>query len=512
MLVVELNLEKFEYDVHSLVKAFYPVELVKVVTPETKGKNKEALDADRKIIITLEEGGGNILIDGNAYEWQYARQSAEQYAKQYTEQYTGQCTEQYAGQYDGNDRIEAEKKYKERFKRFLYLTLMRHTGRELPWGNLTGIRPTKIAYKLLEEGSTRDEVITFMRKEHFVSEEKALLSVDIAGRERRLLEDVHWDNGYSLYIGIPFCPTTCLYCSFTSFPIGVYKDVVEQYIDCLIREMDYVAERFSGKILDSVYVGGGTPTTLTADQLERLITAVKDRFDLSGVKEFTVEAGRPDSITEDKLKVLYQQGIGRISINPQTMNQKTLQTIGRQHTVEQFLSAYHLARETGFDDINMDIILGLPGEEEPEVRRTMDEITMLKPDSLTVHSLAVKRASRLSSWVMENGLSALNNTDKTMEIAARGAQKLGMLPYYLYRQKNMSGNFENVGYARPGKEGLYNILIMEEKQTIAALGAGSITKLVLPDGRIERRDNVKDVRLYMERIEDMISRKEELFG
>jgi len=194
------------------------------------------------------------------------------------------------------------------------------------------------------------------------------------------------------------------------------------------------------------------------------------------------------------------------------MNQKTLQTIGRQHTVEQFLSAYHLARETGFDDINMDIILGLPGEEEPEVRRTMDEITMLKPDSLTVHSLAVKRASRLSSWVMENGLSALNNTDKTMEIAARGAQKLEMFPYYLYRQKNMSGNFENVGYARPGKEGLYNILIMEEKQTIAALGAGSITKLVLPDGRIERRDNVKDVRLYMERIEDMISRKEELFG
>ena len=224
-----------------------------------------------------------------------------------------------------------------------------------------------------------------------------------------------------------------------------------------------------------------------------------------------MEAGRADSITEEKLKVLYKYGVTRISVNPQTMKQETLQLIGRQHTVEQVVDAFHIARGIGFDNINMDIILGLPDENEEDVRNTIRAIEELAPDSLTVHSLAIKRAAAMQSWVSDHGLGGLHNTEEMMDVARDGAIRMGMMPYYLYRQKNMAGNFENVGYAKDGKYGIYNILIMEEKQTIVALGAGTITKRVYPDGRIERCDNVKDVASFIERIGEMIERKRKLF-
>ncbi len=356
----------------------------------------------------------------------------------------------------------------------------------------------------------------YYREKYYVSAEKAELSVDIARRERALIRTVSHhgkggeDNGYSLYIGIPFCPTTCLYCSFTSFPVSGYRKLVDAYVDCLIRELEYAAECCRGKILDTVYVGGGTPTTLEPEQMDRLLARLKALFDFSTVKEFTVEAGRADSITEAKLQVLRKHGVSRISINPQTMNQETLDYIGRRASVEQVQQAYGLAREMGFDNINMDLILGLPGEGEKEVQHTLDMVEEMAPDSLTVHSLAVKRASRLNQMVQETGTHMLRNTDETMRIAEEGARRLGLVPYYLYRQKNMSGNFENVGYAKEGKLGIYNILIMEEKQTIVACGAGSISKRVYPDGRIERSENVKDVTSFIERIDEMIDRKRKL--
>ena len=482
MLAVKLNLANYEYDVHSLVKAFYPEETVKVLTPETKEETAEEIlkeSGSALLEISLAEDGANITCDGNLHEWNHT---------------------------------ERDQRFKDGFKKFLYRVLCKETGKELPWGNLTGIRPTKIAYGMLEEGKTDEEISTFLKAAHYVSEEKIHLSLDIAKRERELLSDIHYEGGYSLYIGIPFCPTTCLYCSFTSYPIAGYRKLVEDYVDCVIKEMDYVSKKYAHKILDSVYIGGGTPTTLEAEQLDRLITALKEKFDFSTVKEFTVEAGRADSITREKLEVLKKHQVDRISINPQTMKQETLQIIGRRHTVEQVVEAYKLAREIGFENINMDLILGLPGELEEDVQNTIDRVVELAPDSLTVHSLAIKRASKLSQWIMEHGVKTLRNTDETMKIAAAGAKKLGMDPYYLYRQKNMSGNFENVGYAKPGKYGLYNILIMEEKQTIVALGAGSISKVVLPDGRIERCDNVKDVALYIEKIDEMLERKEKLFA
>ena len=481
MKVVKLSHPNYEYDVHSLVKAFYAEEQVTVITPETKPEKLAELEPQVAITITLSETGAQICVGEEVFSWEQASEEIK----------------------DG---------YKNGLKRFLYRALSKVTGQELPWGNLTGIHPTKIAYGMLDEGKDDAEILKFMEKSHYVSEEKALLGIDIAKRERDLLKNIHYEGGYSLYIGIPFCPTTCLYCSFTSYPIAAYRKQVDDYVDAVIKEMDYVAENFKGKTLDTVYIGGGTPTTLEPEQLDRLITALKTKFDFSTVQEFTVEAGRADSITREKLEVLHRHRVGRISVNPQTMKQETLDIIGRKASVEQVLTAYILAREVGFDNINMDLILGLPGELEEDVQRTIDKVVELAPDSLTVHSLAIKRASRLNQWIQENGVSMLHNTDETMKIAAAGAEKLGMKPYYLYRQKNMSGNFENTGYALPGKYGLYNILIMEEKQTIVALGAGSITKRVFPDGRIERCDNVKDVKLYIEQIDEMIERKRKLFA
>lgn len=408
------------------------------------------------------------------------------------------------------------KAFKEGFGVWLYEKLSEFTGKELPWGTLNGVRPTKIAYQGLAKGQSEEEILSYYMNERKTTEKKAQLAIEIAKRERDILGKLHLKDGYSLYIGIPFCPTTCLYCSFTSYPIGRFRKEVDKYIEALVEELSYVATQMKDRTLDTIYIGGGTPTTLEPEQLDSLLSKVEELFDLSYIQEFTVEAGRADSITEDKLKVLKAHNVTRISINPQTFNQETLDFIGRKASVQQLLDIWPVARRIGFDNINMDIILGLPGEDVPEVEKTIEKVVELKPDSLTVHSLAIKRASKLASWIVENGKETIKNTDETMEIAAGGAKKLGLDAYYLYRQKNMSGNLENVGYASQGKYGIYNILIMEEVQTIVACGAGTVTKRVFYDGdridKLERCENVKDVGLYIEKIDEMIDRKRQLFS
>ena len=407
---------------------------------------------------------------------------------------------------------------KNRLKQNLYELLSEATGQHLPWGTLTGIRPTKIPMKLLEEGKSRDEIYAYMKQTYFASDEKIRLATDIAERELSLLSKIDYDNGYSLYIGIPFCPTTCLYCSFTSYPIASWAKRVDSYLDALEREIEFAAVKFAGRHLNSIYIGGGTPTTLEPYQLDRLIRKIKCSFDLSDCLEFTVEAGRPDSITYEKLKVLRQHGISRISINPQTMKQETLKLIGRHHTVEQMVESFHMARELGFDNINMDLIMGLPEETLDDVRRTMEQVAELAPDNLTVHSLALKRAARLNMFKEDYKDYKIINTQEHMDLVADCAAQMGLFPYYLYRQKGMAGNLENVGYAKEGMAGVYNVLIMEEKQTIVACGAGASTKRVWtepnPDGthRIERAENVKDVAQYITRINEMIQRKQQLFS
>ena len=337
------------------------------------------------------------------------------------------------------------------------------------------------------------------------------MSIEIAAREKKLLKPLDYERGYSLYVGIPFCPTTCLYCSFTSYPIGKWKGRTGLYLEALFKELEYTARKMEGRLLDTVYFGGGTPTSLSAEDLEALLSRLEQLFDLSRVLEFTVEAGRPDSITMDKLKVLRDHGITRISINPQTMNQKTLDLIGRHHTVDMVKDRFYMARELGFDNINMDLIMGLPEENMDDVRRTLEEVKALGPDSLTVHSLAIKRAARLNMFREEYGGLKIQNTPEMIELSAACARQMGMEPYYLYRQKNMAGNFENVGYSLPGKACIYNILIMEEMQTIAACGAGTTTKVVFPsENRRERCENVKEVEQYISRIDEMIQRKERI--
>ena len=410
---------------------------------------------------------------------------------------------------------------KDTLKRDLYRMLSAYTGRELPWGILSGIRPTRIPMQMLDAGKSVEECIRYLRDEDYVSQEKAALAAEIAVRERQLMQKVRLgEEHYSLYIHIPFCPSICLYCTFSSSPVSVWEKHAQEYLDTLLAEMrvrhDRIVREGGDKGPQTVYIGGGTPTTLSAQQLDELLTGTEEIWDLSQVKEYTVEAGRPDSFSEDKLKVLKKHGVTRISVNPQTMQDRTLEIIGRRHTAEDTAAAFRMAREAGFDNINMDIILGLPGEGERELAGTLEAIEALRPDSLTVHSLAVKRASRLTRNIREDrekddgadrgafrGLS-LDNSNDLMHMAQQSAARMGMVPYYLYRQKNMRGNLENTGFAAPGKECLYNILIMEEVQTIQAFGAGASTKTVSADGRIERTISAKDVRVYLERAKQQL--------
>jgi len=352
------------------------------------------------------------------------------------------------------------------------------------------------------------EIAKFMRETYHCSNEKIALAIAVVNQEDDILKQFNYKNGYSLYIGIPFCPSICLYCSFGSHPIKQYEAQVEDYLMALFKEIDFVANTFIGKQLDTIYIGGGTPTTLSAKQLRKLLGYICQKVDISKVREFTVEAGRPDTITAEKLEVLATFGVTRISINPQTMNQETLDIIGRGHTVIEVEEAFVLARQMGFDNINMDLIVGLPSEDAVKVQHTLKQIKRLNPDSLTIHSLAMKRAARLTLFRDEYESISFENSQAIMDMTATCASDCQMRAYYLYRQKNSAGNFENVGYAKAGKAGIYNILIMEEKQPIIAVGAGGVTKLVFAEGRrVERVENVKDVKAYISRIDEMIERK-----
>ena len=480
MIGILLNDTSYEQDIRELLMAFYP--------GETFAHEKQ---------------------DDVTYYIEGCYEAADENHGQYTIRLIDRDEVQAVAAFplDYKNRLAA----KTEIKKQLYELLSVRTGKVLPWGTLTGIRPTKIALTRLDEGWKEDEIREFMRETYLTSEEKIDLSVEIAAREKELLSKIDYENGYSLYVGIPFCPTTCAYCSFTSYPIGLWKGKVHLYLEALFKELEYVAQKMKGRTLDTVYFGGGTPTSLSAEELDQLLTKIENTFDLSTVKEYTVEAGRPDSITEDKLRTLRAHGITRISINPQTMKQETLNIIGRLHTVEHVKEQFRLARELGFDNINMDLIIGLPEEDLADVRQTMEEVKALAPDSVTVHSLAIKRAAKLNMFKEKYANLKIENTQDMIDVTAEYSRGMGLVPYYLYRQKNMAGNFENVGYAAPGKECIYNILIMEEKQTIVACGAGTTTKVVFPkENRLERVENVKDVGQYIERIDEMIERKEKM--
>lgn len=410
---------------------------------------------------------------------------------------------------NGLSEQELKKATKETIKRSIFKVLKNRLNTYVPWGILTGIRPVKIIHNLLDEKISDKEIRTILKEKYYIMEEKIDLAIDIAKRERKFIYPID-KNKISLYIGIPFCPTRCYYCSFPANPLKQFGHLRQEYVNKLIKEIKGLSKilKETDKEIETLYIGGGTPTALEKEELDILINALFNELDLTKIKEFTVEAGRPDSITRGKLEVLKKHNVSRISINPQTMNDKTLEKIGRDHSVSDIIDCFNMAREIGFDNINMDIILGLVDEDLDMIRKTLEEIKKLSPESLTVHTLAVKRASSLKENIDKYELTRYEEMIKMIDLSMEYAKDMGLNPYYMYRQKHMLGNLENIGYAKDGYECIYNMQIMEEKQSNYALGAGSISKFVYVDeDRIERVDNVKNVEQYIDRVDEMIERK-----
>jgi len=375
------------------------------------------------------------------------------------------------------------------------------------WGALTGIRPGKIATGCLERGVSPKKTQAILENDYFVSPERAALTLDTA-RAGLKVKNALDSRDVALYVGIPFCPTRCAYCSFVSHSVEKSMKLVEPFLDALLREISALADvvRALGLGIVSVYIGGGTPTTLSAPQLERLMGALGASFDLTKVKDYTVEAGRPDTITREKLDAIRKHGAGRVSINPQSMSDDVLRVIGRRHTVEDVYSAVGLARQAGFQCLNMDLIAGLPGDSADNFKRSLDQVLSLKPENVTVHTLSLKKGTKITLEGM--AIPGGEEVSAMLDYAGQRLRLGGYSPYYLYRQKFMSGGFENVGWSQRGFENLYNILIMEELATILALGGGGVTKLVKQNtGRIERIFNLKYPYEYIENIDKVLANK-----
>ena len=356
------------------------------------------------------------------------------------------------------------------------------------WGILTGIRPSKIARQIYSATPDPAKVRKVLRDEYFLNPKKAALITQIAGYQNRIIEQLP-DNTCSLYVSIPFCPTRCAYCSFVSFSTKRLLSLVPEYVERLLSDLDetFALIRELGMRITTVYIGGGTPTTLTADQMAQLLSKICEHVDPETLEEFSVEAGRPDTITAEKLAVIAAHGVTRISINPQTLNDEVLKGIGRCHTVDDFYRSYTLARESGIPQINTDMIAGLPGDSFRNFSKSVDAILKLAPDNLTVHTFCVKKAADLAHSGPQIYSPVSAETQKCVDYSQLRAKNSGYIPYYLYRQKNAVGNLENVGFTLPEKEGRYNIYIMEEVHPIFAVGAGASTKLIDPKtGKINR--------------------------
>ncbi len=393
----------------------------------------------------------------------------------------------------------------------LYRCFCEATGYTSQWGILTGVRPAKL-YSSLVRKSGEEYAENYFKNELCVSAKKVELCKATSKEERAIVEK-STPKSFSLYISIPFCPTRCAYCSFVSHSVMGAEKLIPEYLEKLKEELRSTGDiaRRLGLKLETVYIGGGTPTTLSHSQLTELMDAVKANFDLSGILEYTVEAGRPDTIDEDKLRAILSGGATRISINPQTMNNEVLKAVGRRHTADQTRQAYALARQVGFNNINMDLIAGLPSDTYESFKKTIDEIVELSPENVTVHSLSMKRASNLSTQGVLPEIEAGAMASDMVDYAKDRLTDAGIIPYYMYRQSKTVGNLENVGYAKKGYEGYYNVYIMDETHSILACGASAVTKLREPHGKtIERVFNYKYPYEYISGFDEIIKRKEKI--
>ncbi|MBQ6900484.1 MAG: coproporphyrinogen dehydrogenase HemZ [Firmicutes bacterium] len=397
---------------------------------------------------------------------------------------------------------------KNHVKREIFRYMSGLTGTHPAWGILTGVRPVKLTGEIYDRLGSEEAVRMELAETYLLDDEKTDLLIDTYNYQQEICGRPD-PKSVGIYIGIPFCPTRCLYCSFTSNQVG--DSEIARYLEALKTEIAYVGRRMreTGLWPESIYIGGGTPTTLTAEQLDDLLATVKEHIDLEKCREFTVEAGRPDTITYEKLEAIKKHGIERISINPQSMKERTLELIGRSHKPGDIVKAFQKADWVGIPMVNADLIAGLPEEEPEDFENTMERILALDPENITVHTLAVKRASRLIDVDKDFHFKQAERVKRMLDIAKEKLKNAGFRPYYLYRQKNMAGSFENVGYCKEGTPCIYNIRIMEEKQTIIALGAGGISKMYYPEeNRLERVPNVSNYEIYISRLEEMLERKE----
>ena len=391
-----------------------------------------------------------------------------------------------------------------------YTAALPHLEKIPAWGALSGVRPTKITTKHLLEGGTAASADKLLRDAYFVTDDRRKLALDCSQSTVKAVSLLE-DTDVSLYIGIPFCPTRCSYCSFVSRTVGKNTALLEPYLQALLQEMAVTGKLLadSGRKVRTVYIGGGTPTTLSSAQMAALLDAARDSFDLSRCIEFTVEGGRPDTLDSQKLRTIRDHGADRMSINPQTMVDSVLAACGRPHTAADVLRAYRQAEEAGFAAINMDLIAGLPTDDFDGFRHSLDTVAALNPGNITVHTLALKKGADL--FEKREGLSSRDAVTAMVDYANETLRSLGYKPYYLYRQKYMSGSFENVGWSRDHLDCLYNIYMMEELHTIVSLGGGGMNKVNLPDGTLQRFHNPKFPEQYISQLESVLRQKEELF-
>jgi len=423
-----------------------------------------------------------------------------------------ELTRQYFRPFAGRDEKAQRKTAKQAVSYTLLLLLEAYTGVEQGWGILTGIRPTKLLHHLLSTGTSREEAHRRLRQDYMVRPYKLELLQQIVDRQLEVVPDLYEiDRELSVYIGIPFCPTKCAYCTFPAYAIRSHTASVNPFLEGLHYEIEKLGAwlKQQDMRITSIYFGGGTPTSITADDLDRLFVTLHQSFPhMDSVRELTVEAGRPDTITAEKLSVMKRWNVDRISINPQSFTQETLNAIGRHHTVQETIDKYHLAMEMGLTNINMDLIIGLPNEGLAELEHSLEQVEKLMPASLTIHTLSFKRASEMTQNKDRYKVASREEIRRMMECASDWTRANGYLPYYLYRQKNILGNLENVGYAQHGQESIYNIMIMEEVQTILGLGCGAVSKLMAPgSGKLTRWPNPKDPRTYNETYPQLVEAK-----
>lgn len=474
----------FFYELSHLLKEYHPMAKVRLSEPASDQASTPPCES---FVFTCDEAKREVLL----------RHLAEDGSELF-------CSSMSLSQPEG-ERTE---------KDICKLLLLQSQKRALSWGILTGVRPSKLAFQRLVEGAGLEETAVFLQKYYLLSPQKADLTARVAQKELSLVGG-YGEEDISLYLHIPYCPTRCAYCSFITHDRKSFEKEGEVYLQGLLAEIQGCKEAARGRRLRSLYLGGGTPSILNIDQLNRLFQAIDETYSLASFQEITLEGGRPDTLSPEKLRALSALGVTRLSINPQSMNQKTLDLIGRKHQVSDIVLAFENARSAGFDNINMDIILGLPGEGAEEVKSTLSQIAALKPEALTVHTLSVKRSSSL--YESGEGKALLEHYqreegEKELEdlllLAAESAKSQSMEPYYMYRQKNMAGNFENVGYALPGKECRYNIEIMEERQSILAFGAGAVSKrFYAKENRLERFGNPRDIDTYLKQLSGLTEEK-----